>query len=365
MGAKIDSAVAWAVAIANDNSHGYDQEDRWGPDYDCSSLVCKAYDQAGIDVIGCGATNTRTMYNGFIKAGFKDVTSKVNVETGANSIKGDVFLTPGNHTAMVIDSDTHWFVEAHYNENYEATGGQTGDQLGKEIATNAWHKLKTAAWKYVLRYPEDPEPVEDPVDKSDVINSNTYLSLAQMKNNAIYIANWLHKRGWTFEAIAGVLGNMQTESNMNPGIWESLDEGNTTRGFGLVQWTPATKLIEWADKNGLDYTDIDTQLLRIIYELENGLQFYATEAYPISFKTFVTSTETPEYLAAAFLYNYERPASPNATLRGEQARYWYEIITDSAIVYPPADSEDPEIPNVTTPKHKKLSLILMYAATRR
>ena len=43
MGAVIESAVNWAVGIANDNSHGYDQNSRWGVDYDCSSLVISAF----------------------------------------------------------------------------------------------------------------------------------------------------------------------------------------------------------------------------------------------------------------------------------------------------------------------------------
>ena len=37
---KIENAVARAEAIALDDSHGYDQVDRWGkPNYDCSGLV--------------------------------------------------------------------------------------------------------------------------------------------------------------------------------------------------------------------------------------------------------------------------------------------------------------------------------------
>ena len=39
---KIEKAVTWALAIANDNTHGYDQQYRWGPDYDCSSLIISA-----------------------------------------------------------------------------------------------------------------------------------------------------------------------------------------------------------------------------------------------------------------------------------------------------------------------------------
>ena len=39
----IDTAVNFMLQIANDDSHGYSQDDRWGPDYDCSSLVIQAY----------------------------------------------------------------------------------------------------------------------------------------------------------------------------------------------------------------------------------------------------------------------------------------------------------------------------------
>ena len=35
----IETAVNWAIGIANDNSHGYDQGSRDGPNYDCSSLL--------------------------------------------------------------------------------------------------------------------------------------------------------------------------------------------------------------------------------------------------------------------------------------------------------------------------------------
>ena len=43
---KTEKAVTWAIEIANDPAHGYDQDNRWGPDYDCSSLVISAWQQA-------------------------------------------------------------------------------------------------------------------------------------------------------------------------------------------------------------------------------------------------------------------------------------------------------------------------------
>ena len=60
--------------------------------------------------------------------------------------------------------------------------------------------------------------------------SNAYLTTAQMAGNAQYIADYLIARDWTQNAIAGMLGNMQRESNINPGLWESLIYGNMSGG---------------------------------------------------------------------------------------------------------------------------------------
>ena len=59
-----------------------------------------------------------------------------------------------------------------------------------------------------------------------LIISNAYLSQSQMTDNAQYIADYLINKGWTRNAIAGILGNMQRESTLNPGLWESLIYGN-------------------------------------------------------------------------------------------------------------------------------------------
>ena len=40
-------AVETAIRIAKDDSHGYSQLNRQGPDYDCSSLVLYCYSSAG------------------------------------------------------------------------------------------------------------------------------------------------------------------------------------------------------------------------------------------------------------------------------------------------------------------------------
>jgi murein DD-endopeptidase MepM/ murein hydrolase activator NlpD len=160
-----------------------------------------------------------------------------------------------------------------------------------------------------------------------VISRNGFLNMEEMTENANYILSYLLSRGWTKNSIAGMLGNMQTESTINPGIWQNLDSGNMSMGYGLVQWTPASKYIDWANANSLPYQEMDSQLSRIEFEIENGLQWISTSEYPLSFQEFKISTQTPEYLGQAFLRNYERPADQTQPNRSTQARYWFDNLT--------------------------------------
>ena len=163
---------------------------------------------------------------------------------------------------------------------------------------------------------------------SDWISANRYLSTAEMQNNAQIIYNRL-KYGWTKNAICALLANMQCESNINPGIWESLKSGNLSGGFGLVQWTPATKYRNWHDSyfGDTDYTNGDKQLSRIIYEVRNGMQWASVYSEQgLTFQEFTQSTLDPYILAVEFLICYERPANQGSSvraLRGSIAQTWW------------------------------------------
>lgn len=75
----IESAAAYAQNIAADDSHGYDQAGRWGPDYDCSSLVISAFRKAGVPL---SCTYTGNMRGDMLRCGFEDVTGSVDLNTG-------------------------------------------------------------------------------------------------------------------------------------------------------------------------------------------------------------------------------------------------------------------------------------------
>ena len=159
---------------------------------------------------------------------------------------------------------------------------------------------------------------------------NYYLSEAQMQGNAIEVYNFFAPRGWTLNAIAGMLGNLERESNINPGLWQSLNEGNYSGGFGLVQWTPATNYTNWANNNGYSITDPEGQMIWIDTRTVPEGQWIATSEYNFSFDSFKTSTESPEYLASAFLKNFERAGVEAEDERRSDARKWYDYLSQYA-----------------------------------
>lgn len=170
-----------------------------------------------------------------------------------------------------------------------------------------------------------------------VVNEYGTIGQSGMENNADIILAYCVDSGWSINAISALLGNMQAESGINPCRWENDNVGNLSGGFGLVQWTPATKLINWVyDQYALgflhndDYTDGDNQLARLQYELENGLQYSPTAQFKESFPEWVVSTKNPGYLAAAFMKNYEKPLKQNWKVqidRAKNARQWYIYLT--------------------------------------
>ena len=147
---KTELAIRAMEELATDDTHGYDQIHRYGPDYDCSSAVIASWERAGVPVHKNGATFTGNMLYSFLKSGFVNVTKTVDLRTGKGLVRGDVLLNIKHHTAMYVGNGKE--VEASINELGTATGGKTGDQTGKEILIRNYRNYP---WDYVLRYKEN------------------------------------------------------------------------------------------------------------------------------------------------------------------------------------------------------------------
>ena len=138
--AVVESAISWAIAIANDNSHGYSQSSRWGPDYDCSSFVISAFRNAGVDT--GTATYTGNMRSQFTQHGFQWIPWN-QIGSTSNLQRGDILLNEAEHTEIFLGNGQN--VGAHSNRGFP----QTGDQNGTEVSVSGYYDHP---WNGVLRY---------------------------------------------------------------------------------------------------------------------------------------------------------------------------------------------------------------------
>lgn len=142
--------VKWALAIADDDSHGYSQIHRNGdPDYDCSSFIWYALNQAGFDV-GSYAFATPSMPSVLQAAGFE----MFDINSGTQLEPGDILLRDGHTEIYIGDGKT---VGAHCDENCGITGPLGGDQgvSGLGFGEISVIPLDISAWTWGFRPPKD------------------------------------------------------------------------------------------------------------------------------------------------------------------------------------------------------------------
>ena len=149
---QIEAYLAWAVEIAEDDSHGYSMASRLGPNYDCSSFVSIALMEAGFPLDR--ALTTYTLRENLEKFGFvtyrrRDVTLR----------RGDILLNTTTHVEFYLGN--HQCVGAH--KDYD---GRSGDRTGKEIQIRTPDHCpfcRLGQYSYVLRYEGLPTASEDAV----------------------------------------------------------------------------------------------------------------------------------------------------------------------------------------------------------
>lgn len=156
------------------------------------------------------------------------------------------------------------------------------------------------------------------------ISDDRYLNQSEMENNANIVINYYRGQGLDDRTIAAILGNMQAESTLSPGLNERGGGG----GYGLVQWTPKSDLIDACSTLGLSpYTSGDIQIQVIIQEIigpQSVRQWYTSQGFISNYynsgatndmigvtgNDFLHNTMNwnPDKLAIMFMAGYERPS---------------------------------------------------------
>lgn len=197
----------------------------------------------------------------------------------------------------------------------------------------------------------------------DYYSGNYFLSLTQMQVNALYLYGLLDNQGWTLNAISGLLGNTQTESTHNPGIWQNLTPNRG--GYGLTQWTPYTKYTNWCAENGYTPSTMQAAAARLKFEVEHpSEQWVVHDDYPMTFREFTQSEDDPYTLAMVFLNNYEMPANLNQPKRGTQAQYWYEYLSGEEPPDPPPGPGPGPGPSYINSSNKGCIIPTLYISTK-
>lgn len=168
---KIELATQWMIDTANDNTHGYsdDPNNRWGPNYDCSSAVISAWEYAGVPVrSNYAADTTRNMRTAFLQCGFVDVLGTgIDLNTQAGLVRGDVLLAEGVHTAMYMGNG-----QMVHARDYAINLGENYTK-DDEIAITSYSNA--SGWNCVLRYTADTPFTGNPIIRDGQIHANNFI----------------------------------------------------------------------------------------------------------------------------------------------------------------------------------------------
>ena len=231
-------------------------------------------------------------------------------------------------------------LKSHPERYLTAGGTKSGSDVSWEKLSTTTAGKKAQQWKVTA--------TSLPTVYTRVTSGADSLGDDQMETNAEYIYNYLKKKGFTKNAICGILGNMNSESTINPAVWQSLND--MYLGYGLVQWDDGKLFIDWAKKEGvisaataeavnslaysnpkklmdaeLDYLIVSMNTVGNWFKPDNNQSKYGTSE-TLTASQFKVSNKSADILARIFCGHYERPGVPKISERVANAKKWYNFL---------------------------------------
>jgi len=142
---NINNANDYMYNLVTDKKHGYSQENRYGPDYDCSSSIMTSLKMGGKFDVPVKGVNTASMKKYLEKIGYKVVSNTEKPQ------KNDIKLRPatakrGGHVVMFRSSTM--VMEFSSSRGHH----EKGDQTGTESWCHKWNADRNGDFTYTLRY---------------------------------------------------------------------------------------------------------------------------------------------------------------------------------------------------------------------
>jgi len=241
------------------------------------------------------------------KVGYMSAANLTYISTGVS----------GSVSSDVADQSTQEAAKDVIEKLPEDVVNKIPDQVIDDLSKNEATTDELEALKQALEQEYNKQQAEKKEETKKEETIQEAFSSGKYSNEQLVYMFAVKVMGYNTAAASGLLANIKAESGFKPNI-----NGDSGTSFGICQWHASrkTRLINWCNNNGLDYTTLAGQLYFLKHELET---YYPSVN---RYMKGVSNDANGAYDAAYyFCYNFEAPANraSKSASRGNSAQNTY------------------------------------------
>lgn len=236
----------------------------------------------------------------------------------------DIALPANMNGSNLNKQIANWVFDTYQKQvAYVITNGQVRDRSGFSGTGNSGNWVR---WPDNDHY--DHVHINGLLSSKDIVSTTSKAFDSVRGSSAGSVArtiwNGLRANSYSKQAAAGILGNVEAESSMNPDLDELYGPG-----YGIVQWTSpyraesgrayVQRLMKRAGIRG-DYRSAEAQTKLLLWHMRNGQWIGQVDPRSVAAFKKTTSVPTATY---AFLKNFERAGVEHLDRRYNSAYKYY------------------------------------------
>lgn len=267
--------------------------------------------KAGTKVYVLAEKNGIAMIEKGGKVGYMSAASLSYISSAVPAIK------PETDSSNVADKNTQETAKEVISKLPESVVDKIPDQVIEDLSKNEATTDELEDLKQALEEEYNKQQAEKKEEAKKEETIQEAFSSGKYSNEQLIYLFAVKVMGYNSAAASGLLANIKAESGFRPNA-----EGDSGRSYGICQWFSSrkTRLINWCNNNGMDYTTLAGQLYFLKHELET---YYPSVN---RYMKGVSNDADGAYDAAYyFCYNFEAPANKasKSASRGNTARNTY------------------------------------------